>query len=161
MTQKFITTNLPLLLQKSSIVNLLFFLILSGIQIDSAKAIPISYQTYAAVLDNTISAPQNNPASKSDSNRLTKKIVPVIQKSFSRYPPYYLFIFIGGFILFALIRLIDPSYLNSVFVAAGNINLLLNLFKEGIFGFNITGLLLDLVCIGMMGIYVQVFFYTS
>jgi len=101
-----------------------------------------------------------NASPGSDSNRLTKKIVPVIQKSFSRYHPYYLYIFIGGFVLFALIRLIDPSYLSSVFAAAFNSNLLLNLFKEGIFGFNITGLLLDLVCICMMGIYIQVFFFS-
>src|SRR6185437_10688172 len=96
-----------------------------------------------------------------DSGRLTKKLVPVIQKSFNRYQSYYLYIFIGGFVLFAFIRLIDPSYLNSVFTSAANSNLLLNLFKEGIFGLNITGLLLDIVCISMMAIYIQVFFFAA
>lgn len=96
-----------------------------------------------------------------DSSRITKKIIPVIRKSIERYPGYYLFIFLGGFIVFALIRIIDPSFLRSIFDATLNINLLLGLFKEGIFGFNITSLLLDLVCICMTGIYIQVFFFSA
>jgi hypothetical protein len=113
------------------------------------------------ILASLASIPVKSLVSIEDNKRLTKKIVPVIQKSFSRYPSYYLFIFIGGFVLFALIRLIDPSYLSSVFESALNSNLLLSLFKEGIFGFNITSLLLDLVCICMMGIYIQVFFFSA
>ena len=155
-------------------VKVLIFCIFLGLMADSAKSEPLNVTAVnnndaitsgrgaekGSLAVSFVVVQNSEPLQrKPDSNRLTKKIVPVIQKSFNRYPPYYLFIFIGGFVLFALIRLIDPSYLQSVFASAVNINLLLNLFKEGIFGFNITSLLLDLVCISMMGIYIQVFFF--
>jgi hypothetical protein len=94
-----------------------------------------------------------------DSMRLSKKIFPVIRKSVNRYPSYYLFIFLAGFVIFAIIRLIDPSYLKFLLASTININLLLNLFKEGVFGFNVTNLLLDLLCVGIGSIFIQVYFF--
>ena len=155
---------------KIRVVKLLVFCILIGFNIRSAKSAPLIsnvdsvHKTFGYPGVSTTNkgiATGKSASSEADSGRLTKKIVPVIQKSFNRYPPYYLFIFLGGFVLFALIRLIDPSYLNSVFTSAANSNLLLNLFKEGVFGFNITGLLLDTVCTCMMAIYIQVFFFSA
>ena len=150
-------------LQKSKAIYSSVFIIVTLtmiFDISSVKSLASPFDSNQILASSTTLPVKTKPIAE-DNDRLTKKIAPVIQKSFNRYPSYYLFIFIGGFVLFALIRLIDPSYLSSVFASAVNSNLLLNLFKEGIFGFNITSLLLDLVCICMMGIYIQVFFFSQ
>src|ERR1039458_2732857 len=83
---------------------------------------------------NQVSSVQARPnpgqvAPTPDSQRLSKKIFPVIRKSFNRYPSYYLYIFLAGFVIFAAIRLIEPSYLKFLLASTINLNLLLNLFK--------------------------------
>jgi hypothetical protein len=84
-----------------------------------------------------------------------------LQRTINRFVPYYVFIFLGGFVLLAVIRILDPPYLRNLIVSSINLKLLLNLFKEGIFGFNVTNLLLDVLCICMFSICIQVYFFPA
>src|ERR1700722_18250490 len=96
-------------------------LVLSSINLSSAKVISVSN------IQTGVQARQHPEkiAPAPDSQRLSKKIFPVIRKSFNRYPPYYLFIFLAGFVIFAAIRLIEPSYLKFLLASTVNLNLLL------------------------------------
>jgi hypothetical protein len=91
----------------------------------------------------------------------SRRILPVFKKTINKYQPFYFFMFIGGFIMMAVIRIINPSYLRSLVSATLNLKLLLTLFKEGIFGFDITNFLLDLLCVGMLSIGVQIIFFVN
>jgi hypothetical protein len=112
----------------------------------------------ATTVKPVVSPPAKKPSvSKNESRR----IFPVFQKTINKYQPFYFFMFIGGFIMIAIIRLINPPYLRNLFAASVNLKLLLNLFKDGIFGFNITNLLLDMLCVAMLSIGVQIYFYVN
>jgi hypothetical protein len=94
-------------------------------------------------------------------NNEGRRILPVFQKTINKFQPFYFFMFIGGFIMLAVIRIINPPYLFNIFTASINLKLLLSLFKEGIFGFNITSMLLDILCVAMLSIGVQIFFFVN
>jgi hypothetical protein len=86
-------------------------------------------------------------------------VLPGIRKSIDRYPLYFLFIFGGSFVLLALIRLLAPSELRDMAASVLNLKLLLNLFKDGRFGFSLTNLLMDLIAILMFSVFIQQFFF--
>ena len=89
------------------------------------------------------------------SSHPSEKIIPGISNDVNRYPLYYLFLFIGGFVLLAIVRLLSPADLMELLKSSVNMKLLLYLFKEGRFGFTVTNVLLDALAIAMFGIFFQ------
>jgi hypothetical protein len=102
---------------------------------------------------------QQNP--QQDTSHISKLLIPKIENRINRYPTYFLFIFIGGFVLIAVIRLIDPPYLKNFIISSVNLKHLLYLFNEGQFGFGFTNLLLDVISISMLSIVIQQVFFPS
>jgi hypothetical protein len=78
-------------------------------------------------------------------------LIPEIEKSLSRYPLYFLYIFGGCFVLLALIRLLTPAYLGQLFLSLFNLKILLGLYKEGRFDWNLNNLLIDIIAVLMFG----------
>ncbi|MGZ5244111.1 MAG: DUF4271 domain-containing protein [Bacteroidia bacterium] len=113
---------------------------------------------------------QNNPAAEPGNNEATiqtnathvahdtslahpsEKIIPQIKETIDRFPSYYLYIFIGCFVLLAVIRLLSPTYLRELLLSVFNLKLLLNIFKEGRFDWNVNNTLLDVVFVLMLSI---------
>ncbi len=85
----------------------------------------------------------------------SEKIIPQLKATIERYPAYYFYIFIGCFVLLAVIRLISPTYLKELLLSVFNLKLLLNIFKEGRFDWNINNTLLDIVFVLMLSIGIQ------
>lgn len=82
----------------------------------------------------------------------SEKIIPQLKETIERFPSYYLYIFIGCFVLLAVIRLLSPSYLKELLLSVLNLKLLLNIFKEGRFDWNVNNTLLDAIFVLMLSI---------
>lgn len=102
-----------------------------------------------------------NKITATDTGHISRLIIPTLKHTIDRYPTYFLFIFIGGFVLLAVIRLIDPPYLKNFIISSVNLKHLLYLFNEGQFGFGFTNLLLDVLSISMMAIAIQQMFFAQ
>lgn len=95
----------------------------------------------------------------SKSEHPSERIIPEIEKRLSRYPLYFLYIFGGCFVLLALIRLLTPTYLGQLFMSLFNLKLLLTIYREGRFDWNLNNLLIDLIAVLMFGIVIHQSFF--
>ncbi|RYD76357.1 MAG: DUF4271 domain-containing protein [Sphingobacteriales bacterium] len=82
----------------------------------------------------------------------SENFIPQIKQNIERYPPFYLYIFLGCAVLLAVVRLVSPSYLRELLLSTFNLKLLLNIFKEGRFDWNVNNFLLDVVFVLMLSI---------
>lgn len=82
-----------------------------------------------------------------------------MRKELHKFPSYYIYVFLAGFIILSLITLADPYYLQEIFLSAFKTSHLFTLLQEGRFGLNFINILLDLIFISVFSIIIQVEFF--
>jgi hypothetical protein len=113
----------------------------------------------SSVKNGIISTADSTTAPKDTITAEEKEPVLRLRKELHNFPSYYIYVFFAGFIILALITLVDPYYLQELFLSAFKTSHLFTLLQEGRFGLNFVNLLLDSIFILMFSILIQVEFF--